>query len=506
MTSKREGGMKPLWDHQKQAIERAIKIGDFALFFEQGTGKTRTTIEILKFKFNQRGRIMRTLIITPPLVIPNWRDEWLMFSKIEKKKVIPLYGSQIKRLSTFQKSIGDNPDGLVFITNYEALLMKNLFMEFVRWTPECIVFDESHKVKSPSTARSKKAFELANPWNALIRKPAEKPYTYLLTGTPVLNSPMDVFQQFKVMDGGETFGGNYFAFRARYFRDRNSQMPKDRYFPNWEPMTLAKDGVDGVGEINTKLHQKSMRVTKLECLDLPEELSVTLKVGMSPEQERLYTEMKRDFLTFYNSKACVATLAITKALRLLQITSGYVSAWTPGQDEGPIEHTLPETPKRQALSDLIEEITSAGHKVLVWAVFKQNYQTIREVCEGLKVKYVEVHGEVSDGKKRANVEAFKSDPEIKVFLGHPGSGGIGLNLTCASYSIFYSRSFSLEHYLQARARNHRGGATAKVTHYDLVAEGTIDELVLEALENKQTMSDSLLANIVERLGGGPKTN
>ncbi len=489
----------PLWQHQIDGAMRAVSQGSFAFFFEQGVGKSRTTLEVLKYKYNQAGRVLRTLIVCPPLVIPNWREEWLRFTKINPKLVIPLYGSQVKRIKTFKKSIEMCPSGFVAITNYESLLMKDLFKEFQDWAAEAMVFDESHKLKSHSTARSKQAFTLANPWDFVNKKPVNTPFKYLLSGTPVLNSPMDIFQQFKVMDGGQVFGSNYFAFRARYFRDRNAGMPKDRYFPKWELMTLAKDGVDAEGELNSKIHAKSMRVTKLECLDLPDEVSIPIKVGMSPEQERLYREMKRDFLTFYKSKACVATLAITKALRLLQITSGYVSAWTPGEDEGPIEHTLGSTPKRDALKDLLEEITGAGHKVLVWSVFKHNYQTIREVCDELKIKYVEVHGEISEAKKRANVDAFKSDKDISVFIGHPGSGGIGLNLTCASYSIFYSRSFSLEHYLQARARNHRGGATQKVTHYDLIANDTIDELVLEALENKQTMSDSLLANIAERL-------
>ncbi len=489
----------PLWDHQRVAIEKAKDLPSYALFFEMGVGKSRTTLEILKYKFNQGGRVLRTLIFAPPLVLPNWRQEWLMFTKINPKLVVPLYGSQVKRISTFNKATEITPGGLVFLTNYESLLMKDLFRVFQNWTPEVIVFDESHKLKSPSTTRSKKAHELANPWCFKTRKPINTPLKYLLTGTPVLNSPMDIFQQFKVMDGGDTFGGNYFAFRGRYFRDRNAGMPKDRYFPKWELMTKEKDGVNAEGELNLRIQSKSMRVTKAECLDLPPEVAVTIKVGLSPLQERLYQEMKRDFITFYNSKACVATLAITKALRLLQITSGYVSAWNPGEDEGPIEHSFESTPKRDALKDLLEEITGANHKVLVWAVFKNNYRTIREVCEELNLKYVEVHGEVSESKKRANVEQFKSDPETRVFLGHPGSGGIGLNLTVASYSIFYSRSFSLEQYLQARARNHRGGATEKVTHYDLIADGTIDELVLKALENKQTMSESLLANIAVEL-------
>lgn len=431
-------------------------------------------------------------------MISNWRDEWLLYTKIPPKLVVPLYGSQKKRVKTMQKyTLGVNQEPVIFITNYEALLMKDLYSEFQMWKPEVLVFDESHKCKSPSTARSKFAFELANPFDKKTKKRLPKPRTFLLTGTPTLNSPLDLFQQYKIMDGGETFGQNFFAFRGKYFRDRNSGVPKDRYFPDWRIMSLERDGVDAVGEIRKLVYSRADRVTKEECLDLPEEISVQIKVGMSPVQSRLYEEMRKDFLTFYNSKACIATLAITKALRLMQITSGYVAAGTPGEDEGQVEYMLEDVPKRDALKQLLDDaVKEQGHKVLVWAVFKQNYKLIREVCDELGVKYVEVHGEIPEGKKRANVDAFKTDPAVQVFIGHPGSGGIGINLTVAPISIFYSRTFSLEQYLQARSRNHRGGAREaghkSITHYDLVCEGTVDELAAEKLVNKEEMSDNLL--------------
>ena len=495
--------MKELWAHQKQAIAKAHESFDYALFFEMGTGKTRTLLEILRTRFNERGEVLRTLIFCPPLVVPNWVDEWKMYTKINPKMVVPLIGPGAKRIRTFNKEAftGEfpsiDPQQKIFITNYEALLMKDLYARMLVWRPQIVVFDESHKLKSPSTARSKLANDLANPFDTVAKKRKVKPNTFLLSGSPILNSPMDIFQQFKVLDGGDTFGSNYFAFRAKYFRDRNAAMPKDRYFPKWEPMSLERDGFDAIGEIKDKIASKSMRVLKSECLDLPPEVSVLVKCEMSPEQVRLYKEMKNELLTYFKSKACVATLAITKALRLMQITSGYVAAETPGNSDERVELALEETPKIKALRELLEEIVLEGRsKVLVWAVFKFNYAQIRSVFDDLKIKYVEVHGEISESKKRAAVDTFKSDETFKVFLGHPGSGGIGINLTVAPYSIFYSRNFSLEHYLQARARNHRGGSKeaghSSITHYDLVCDGTIDELAVQKLALKQDLSDKLL--------------
>lgn len=494
--------MTELWAHQRQAITNAFNVHNYALFFEMGTGKTRTVIEIMRAIYNSQGRVHRTLIYTLPLPVPQWREEWLKYTAINKNKITLLQGPGPKRLKLFLKTIEANPDQ-IFITNWEALLMKPLFQAMQAWRPEVIVFDESHKAKSHKSKRSKAAFEMANPRDWITKKPLPKPNTYILTGSPVLKDTLDLFQQMKILDGGRTFGQNYFAFRAQYFRDRNAGMPEDIAFPDWEIMTEEKDGFDALAAIQSKLGAISMRVEKKDCLDLPPEVSVPIKVAMSKEQQRLYDEMQDDLITYYRSKAVVATMALTKALRLMQIASGFVAAQTPGEDDGRVELDLGDTPKLLALHDLVEQIVVEGQgKVLIWAVFKHNYGQIRQVCDGLGVKYVEVHGGISEPQKIKNVKAFQEDPAVKVFIGHPGSGGVGLNLTVAGYSIFYSRNFSLEHFLQARARNHRGGSTeaghTSITHYDLICEGTIEEDVVSSLNEKQVISDRVLSTIVYR--------
>lgn len=497
--------IKP-WAHQVEAIKNAAFTPYYGLFFEMGTGKTGTLINILRFKISELGP-QRILIFCPPIVIKNWRDEWAMHSDIPPANIITLQGAGGKRLDTFLKY---SSTAHIFITNYESLLMKPLFDAFTLWRPQALVFDESHKLKSHDAKRSKLADQLANPWDKVNKRPLYKPLTYLLSGSPILNSPMDIFQQYKIMDGGQSFGHNFWAFRARYFIDKNEGMKNtNHYFPDFRLRTEKANGFEAADELNERIFSKAMRVEKKDCLDLPEEVSTLVKVGMTAEQKRLYSEMKNDFLTFYNSSACVATLAITKALRLMQITSGFVA--TEAQDangspsvpeDGPHTpatkiHQLLSTPKDEALKELLSEITEQGHKCLLWAVWRANYETLREVCKTLGLGFVEVHGGVSSREKELAIERFKTDPEIKVFLGHPGSGGIGINLVNAKYSIFYSRTFSLEHYLQARARNHRGGAEIhdKITHYDLVCEDTIDELCVSKLASKQDMSDKLLADL-----------
>lgn len=474
--------IKP-WAHQLTAIERAKDLPYFSLFFEPGAGKTMTAINILRHKMVPLGKYLRTMVFCPPIVVPNWKKEFLMHSKIPEDRIIPLIGSQKDRLKTFRSNcleeVEERRRGAFFITNYEALLMGELYEEIKAWEPEALIFDESHRLKNYKAKRSKLAHGLANP------KADKKPLTYLLSGSPVLNSPMDLFYPFLILDGGGTFGRNFFMFRARFFEDRNAGMPKERYFPNWQ---IRRGAID---EINQRIFLHGMRVTKAECLDLPEEVSVTIECGMTPLQSKNYKEMKQDFITFMGDKSASATLAIVKALRLLQITSGFLALDPRGEESDQAKVIYPGTSKEEALRELLTELTPHS-KVIVWAVWRENYGAIKRVCSELGLEMAEVHGGISRAKQDEAVERFRNDPFCRVFLGHPGSGGIGINLTCAPYSIFYSRTFSLEHWLQARARNHRGGQTSKVTHYDLVCTSTIDSLVCEKLASKFKMSEDLL--------------
>lgn len=474
------------WKHQRNAIEVALPLKEYGLFFEPGTGKSLTAINIIRGKCNEHKRLLRTLILCPPIVIPNWRDEWLKNSKIEKKDIVLLTGTGANRVALLSKhchKIGTDmegdptriPQGKVVVANYETLNIKGIMPLLLEWGVEVLVADECHSLKNMKSVRTKHTLRIAE----------QTKYRYILSGTPVLNSPLDLFAQFLVLDKGATFGKNFFAFRGRFFFDKNAGMPKQRYFPNWQILPGATEA------INEMISRKSMRVEKKNCLDLPPYVTKTIKVPMTEKQAELYKSMKEDFIAVFNDKAVTATLAITKGLRLMQIASGYV------KDIDGEEHQIEEeTPKEAALKELLRELTP-HHKVLVWAVWKKNYESIRKVCQELEIEFVEVHGDVSEKHKHENVVRFNSDPSCRVFLGHPGSGGIGINLVSASYSIFYSRNFSLEHSLQAEARNYRGGSHIhdKVTRIDLVVENTIEETVAEKLAKKEEISYSLLRDL-----------
>lgn len=503
---------RPLWQHQKDGVAMARKIPNLALFFEMGTGKSRTTIEILRERFSAERRLMRTLILGPVIVVKNWQVEFGMYSKIQPYDVVPLTGPGKKRVKTFMEYAVDPQTetltrGRIFITNYEAMEMDELVKVIKDWQPEILVCDESQRLKNHQSVRARKVVELLgeyfedvpatveHPNGSAIELPKTKKvlrrkvkHVYELTGTPILNSAMDIFMQYRILDSGKTFGANFFEFRGQYFEDLNKGMPSQKHFPKWSPRPETYE------ILNNKIYSKAMRVLKKDCLDLPPLVRQKRFVELGKEQARIYKEMKNEYIAWVKShedtgepRAVVAQMALTKALRLQQIVSGYAKT-----DDG-AEIPIKDNPRLDDLRELLEELTP-NHKVIVWATFHENYRQIAKVCKELKIEYVELHGGISTTEKNRAVDRFRTDNAVRVVIANQAAAGIGINLVEASYSIFYSRNFSLEQDLQAESRNYRGGSEVheKVTRIDLVASETIDELILEALAMKQGIAEQIL--------------
>jgi SNF2 family DNA or RNA helicase len=466
-----------LWDHQVECIARAKDLDYFALLMDPGVGKSATVINILRDKFLKHGAILPTIILTPPVVIPNWKREIMMWSKVKSENILLLTGTGKER---FEKLKQATPNTIV-VTNYEALNMPDVFEEmlfFMSRGPSCLILDESHRCKDISSKRTKRAIELS----------AKANYRYLLTGTPILNSLMDIFSQFLILDQGERFGRNFFSFRARYFEDKNRFMPAKSHFPNWAPIQ------DADVKIKALIEPVSMHVEKSTCLTLPPFVRKVIEVPMSKEQAKMYEDMRKDLIatisTGQGDRHSIAELAITKALRLQQIVSGHLKVeGVEALDERVIK--IKDNPRKKALKEVLEDLVPY-HKVIVWSVFKDNYTDIKDVCTELDVEFTELHGEVKD--RQPAIDRFNTDPRCRVLVGHPGSGGIGVSLIAASYMVYYSRSFSLEFDVQSEARAYRGGSEIhqSITRIDLVTPGTIDEMVMKALANKTAISNSVL--------------
>lgn len=476
--------MSELWAHQKRAVAKALQPDTdcLGIFYDIGTGKSRTAIEILRHICARHQQLQRTLILAPKIVLTNWKREIVKYSKILPKDVIVLVGPGTKRCKDFVEAVGNggvlNKPKIV-ITNYESLTMDKLYSMLMSWNPEVIIGDEAHRLKNPEGKRSKAAIKLSD----------TSKYRYALTGTPILNSAMDIFNIFRFLDKGRTFGTSFWKFRAQWFEDTNIQWAgKQGYFPKYEPR------VETYKELTKLIYQKALTAKKSECLDLPPFVRKEVFVELSPEQKRMYKEMKDDYIAWVEQfedsnekRAVVAQMAVTKALRLQQIVTGYAKT-----EDGEV-HKIKDNPRLEALKELLEEL-HGGHKIIVWSVFHENYDDIARVCRDLKIDFAELHGRIPQKQRDENIARFCHQPECRVLIGNQSAGGIGINLVESDVSIYFSKNFSLEADLQSEGRNYRGGSErhGSVTRIDLVAEGTIDELIDEALKNKQAIGEQIL--------------
>ena len=484
--------------HQLDTVEMAKDKPCWALFHDPGTGKTGSTVSLIRYHMNKQQRFLKVLIFVPPIGIQQWKREFVKFSKIEPSRVIPLMKSGKQRVKEFtslcfEEKLGSQiPKGNVVVTNYESLLMQDLYQKFIDWGPDIIIADECHMVKSPSAQRSKLLDFLCNPQrgNLVIKKDKviygrrattlPEPIKYLLTGTPATNSPMDLFMPFLIMDNGRTFGQNFYIFRNNYFYDKNAGMPTQRHFANWQLRLGALE------EMNKLIFIKANYIKKEDCLDLPPLTSEIVYVEMGAKQKKIYEDMKRDLIATIDDKACVAQLAITKALRLQQMASGFVK--TVEGDEIEIE----DSPKIPALSQLLEMLVPTG-KIIIWCAWQYNYKQVSELCKKLDIKYVSIVGGMTiNQRKEAEVAFTKGDAQV--MIANAKAAGMAVDLIEAPYAIYYSQTFSLIDAIQSRARNYRGGSEMhqKVVHYNIVTQGTIEELVVKKLESKEAMSLELL--------------
>lgn len=445
--------MIKLWEHQQQALDLCKKQNSFALFMEPGTGKTLVAIEWLK-------TIGSGLVIVPVSLCRQWESEIVRFWPSQNSISIARKGSDVAK--TLESKIAIIPNSLI----HKIPLNKNF---------ESMIVDESHMFKNPSAKRTKVAMQ--------ISRRAKK--RLIMTGTPILNSPMDAWSQIQIMDGcaGTVFDKNFFVFRAQYFYNANAN--SSRNWPDWK-VQEAK-----MPSFRNKIAQKSYFAKKEDCLDLPPFVQVQIPVELSKEQSRAYLEMKKEFLTSIEGQdtPAIAKMAVTKILRLQQIISGHVTL-----ADGDVA-TL-ESNRAQALQDLLESIQK---KVIVWCNFAHDYKVIADVCVKANRSFHMLTGQQSANLKDQEINAWKAS-DSGVLIANPKSGGVGLNLAESDTMIYYNRSYSLGDDLQSQARAYRGGSEvhAKITRYDLYTPNTIDSIVLSALNKKQDGLEALLEAVSRR--------
>ncbi len=447
--------------HQEEAFAFVRQLlaspqgGGAALLMEMGTGKTLTSVAITGALWNT-GRIQRLLIVAPLSILGVWEDEFQKFAAFDYSLAV-LEGTTARKVDTIRHMNGAALQ--VLVVNYESAW--RLEADLLKWAPDLIIADEGHKIKTHNIAASK----------ALHRLGAKAKYRLLLTGTVITNKPVDVFSQYKFADP-RVYGPSFYLFRNRYF-DMTG-------YGNHTP--VMKKSMEA--EFTERLYSIAFRATKAECLDLPDTTDIVQRVELEPAAMRTYRQLVKDSYAELAGDIVTVTNVLTRLLRLSQLTGGFL-----GGDETSATEQI-SSAKLNALSDIIESAEQDGKKLVVIARFIPEIRAIGKLLTKKGIRYAQISGEIKD--RDAQVAAFQHDPGVTVFVGQIATAGLGITLTAASTMVFYSMDYSMSNYEQTRARIHRVGQRQPCTYIHLVAKGTVDEKVLQALRDKANLAKALV--------------
>ena len=344
-----------------------------------------------------------------------------------------------------------------------------------------MVVDESQRIKNPSAARTKRAIELGK--GAVSRR--------IASGTLVSNSPLDLFGQYEFLGRGMLGTSSYRAFVAEYSQVLPATHPLVRNISaktRGTPQIVARDEEGNPIYRNTDklaslMAPHTFRVTKADCLDLPEKLYQTRYFDLAREQWRDY-EAIRDNMRWHRDNGAIDTFtSLTLINKLRQVTSGFLIV-----DGEPTELTR-SADRMAACEDLLEDVQ---WPVVIWASFREELSQLERRLTAAGHRVVTYHGGTAHGARQEAVDSFQSG-DADVFLGHPAAAGTGLTLTRAHTVVYYSCSFSLEERSQSEDRTHRIGTHHPVVYIDLVGAGTIDEDIAASLQRKAAVAEEIMA-------------
>jgi len=461
------------YKYQLEAFNEGKDRLHFAYFMEMGTGKTKVTIDNLAYLYHCN-KINFALVVAPNTVYQNWKRELDIHCPISTS----VFTYKVDKIKNFKF---DKDKMNIFLMNVEAFshqsgkTVANMLLGNYG-NKGCMVIDESTTIKNRTAIRTKNIVSLGR----------KAKYRRILTGSPITKSPLDLFSQANFL-GNDLLkcSDNFYVFQSTYCILRKITNSAGRAF------NLAV-GFKNLGRLEKIVKSFSFRVRKKDCLDLPDKVYQKRVIPLSPKQRKIYDELKQNARIIIEDKKVEYNTKITEIIKLLQVTAGFIKT-----EEGAIEEF--ESAKMKELLNVLEETEG---KVIIWANWVHSLQMI---IKELKKKYgnesvVAIYGAIPSQEREEAVDKFQKDDKTRFFISNPQTGGYGLTLTEANTVIYFSNNYDLEQRQQSEDRAHRIGQENKVLYIDLVAEKTVDESVIRALNQKiklsaETLGEDVLAYI-----------
>ena len=434
-----------LWQHQSDAIAMATYQPATMLHVEMGAGKSLITIETIR-----RLTPALVLIICPLVVISVWRRELTKWGLDDSYRCYFLQDGSSTQKAAEIKELGSRA---IVVVNYEAQRSGTVLEQLRQYTWNMVVCDESQRIKNSETQTARGVYDIAQGSTTRLA----------LSGTPTPSSPLDIHGQYRFLD--ETiFGADRDTFHQRYGVAEKA--------PGTREITYRRVKRDALPELRERYKRIAFRAGKEVLQGLPPATHQQIDVQLSDAGRQAYQDFERSQATRIDGQTWTASTIEIVLLRLQQITGGFVR-------NGDRSRQI-DTAKRDALEYLLTTIAS-DESVVVFARFRDDLRAIAEAARNTGRPYGEVSGNRRDLTEHATMP---STPGLVLGV-QIAAGGLGVDLTAASYGIYYSVDFVPGNYEQSLARLHRPGQQHPVHFYHFVATNTVDELIYRALESKQ---------------------
>lgn len=466
------------FEHQQRGFDLAAGAAEFAYLWDMGTGKTKAGIDDAAFSF-ARGDIDRVLVVAPAGVHEQWIDDALPVHwpiELACRRDALITG---KRKPDWWGDNRADPDDCKWLAvNFEAIKAKRsgrtwtlepLAEELVEWMAagKCmLIVDESHKAKNPQGVRA----------NALAIMARHAVQRRIMTGSPIARGIEDYYAQFRIL---------------------NPEIIGCRSFSGFKQQFCITGGFDGrqiVGyrstdEFHRRIAPYSMRADKADVLDLPPKLYSILRCDMTPEQRRVYGELKNELITQLTDGTLIeAGQVVQRLLRLQQVTQGFLPREDGGFDEFPENKTA-------LLMDLLEQ---APDRAVIWCRFTRDIERLAGLLGNEAVMY---YGGNKSDRPEIKAQWLSASAGKRWFVGNPQAGGTGLDWLMKNGPVstvaYYSNSFSSIDRWQSEDRTYRIGLKGTVNYYDLVCRGTNDPMLLANLKGKRSLADMSFAELKE---------
>ncbi|NMW83770.1 DEAD/DEAH box helicase [Mobiluncus curtisii] len=441
-------------NYQSQATGFIINHDEAAVFLGMGLGKSVIALTAIWQLVLDYFLVQRVLVIAPLRVARDtWPQEAAKWDHLTGLTLAVAVGSKQDRLHALAKS------AMVTVINRENIPW--LVAHYgAAWPFDMVVIDELSSFKNHRAKR----------FTTLVKM---RPYVSRwvgLTGTPASNGLMDLWAQFRLLDGGSRLGRYITRFRDRWFvPDKRGGMQVFTY----KPRAGAED------EIYEAISDMTLSMRTTDHLTLPELTLTTTKVKLADQEREVYERLEQDLVIELDGQVVDAANAAVLSGKLLQLASGAI------YDENG-DAIAVHGAKLDALEDLVE--AANGQNLLVAYWYKHDLERIIERFPQARAL------------KTAEDTAAWNNGEIQIGLIHPASAGHGLNLQVGGHLlIWFSLTWSLELYQQTNARLYRQGQTQPVTITHLAAEGTLDEAVLKALDTKNVTQAALIEAVKTQL-------